>query len=87
MSMTPGEFSLHDCEAALGKAIRLAREHKGMTQAELGARIGADKKAIAQIEAGEESPNLSTLAELTMNGLEVRFGEVGHFVDQYLGRT
>ena len=87
MPMTPAEFSLHDCEAALGNAIRLAREHKGMNQAELGARIGQTKRAIAQIKAGEESPDLSTLAELTMNGLEIRFGEVGHFVDQYLGRT
>jgi transcriptional regulator with XRE-family HTH domain len=87
MSMTPAEFTLHDCEVALGNAIRLAREHKGITQAELGARIGADKRAIAQIETGEESPDLGTLAELTMKGLELRFGEVGHFVDQYLGRT
>jgi transcriptional regulator with XRE-family HTH domain len=58
-----------------------------MTQAELGARIGMDEKDIARIETGEESLQLSKLAELTMIGLEVRFGEVGHFLDQYLGRA
>lgn len=87
MSVSPAEFNFHDCEVALGNAIRLAREHKGMTLAELGGRIGVDENAITRIEAGKEGLHLSTLAELTINGLGVRFGELGHFVDQYLGRT
>jgi transcriptional regulator with XRE-family HTH domain len=85
--VTPADFSFHECEVALGNAIRLAREHKGMTQAELGERVGSEEKVIARIEAGKESLNLKMVAELTMNGLEFRFGEIGHLTDQYLGRT
>lgn len=87
MSVTASEFNFHDCEVAIGNAIRLTREQKRMTQVELGARIGLDDKAIARIEAGDETLSLTTIAELTMKGLGVRFGEVGHLVDQYLGRT
>lgn len=85
--VTPGEFNFRDCEGALGNAIRLTREHKRMTQAELGERMGWNEKAIARIEAGNEALDLDMIAELTINGLGVRFGEVGHLVDQYLGRT
>ena len=85
--MTPSELNFHDCEVALGNAIRLLREHKGLTRAELGERIGMEEKRIARIEAGNEKLYLNTIAELTVNGLGVRFGEVGHLIDQYLGRT
>jgi transcriptional regulator with XRE-family HTH domain len=87
VSVTPNEFDFHDCEVALGNAIRLTREHKLMTQAELGDRVGLDEKAIARIEAGDGALDLNAIAELTMKGLDIRFGEIGHLTDQFLGRT
>lgn len=43
MSVTPSEFNFHDCEVAIGNAIRLTREQKRMTQVELGAdRVGRE---------------------------------------------
>lgn len=85
--MSEESFNLRDCEVALGRAIRLAREHKRMTQAELADRIGGDEDAVAQIEDGEGGLSIKTVADLTVRGLGVRFGEAGHLVDQYLGRT
>lgn len=37
----------------LGHRIRQAREHYGMTQAELARRIGVSKQALYQIEANK----------------------------------
>ncbi|HET7455067.1 MAG TPA: helix-turn-helix transcriptional regulator [Solirubrobacterales bacterium] len=76
-----------DYKAAFGNAIRLLRGHKGMSQAMLAERIGRDKEAVARIEGGEEDLDLNAVVDLAVKGLGVRFGEVGHLVDQYLGRT
>jgi transcriptional regulator with XRE-family HTH domain len=80
------EFSLHDCQVALGRAVRLTRENKHLTQAELAERIGLKEKAVALIEDGDASVDLDLVVKLT-NGLRVRLGELAHLVDQYLGRT
>ncbi|HET7455214.1 MAG TPA: helix-turn-helix transcriptional regulator [Solirubrobacterales bacterium] len=85
--MTSGEFNFNECAVALGNAIRLTRQHKGMTQAELSERLGWDEAVIARIEAGKEKLSLHTVAQIAMTGLGVRFGEVGHLVDQYLMRS
>ncbi|HET9154283.1 MAG TPA: helix-turn-helix transcriptional regulator [Solirubrobacterales bacterium] len=87
MSLSEKPFDLGECEVALGRAIRLAREHKRMTEAELADRLGWHADAVARIEDGEGGLTLETVADLTVKGLNVRFGEVGHLVDQYLGRT
>jgi transcriptional regulator with XRE-family HTH domain len=87
MSLREKSFNFGDCEVALGRAIRLTREHKRMTQAELADRIGGDEDTVARIEDGEGGLTLEAVADLTVRGLNVRFGEVGHLVDQYLGRT
>jgi len=87
MSLSEESFNLSECKAALGRAIRLAREHKRITEAELADRMGWDADAVARIEDGEGDLTLETVADLTVRGLNVRFGEVGHLVDQYLGRT
>lgn len=78
--------SLQEYEAAFGSAIRHTRENKRMTQAELAERAGLKEKAIARIEDGKETLDLNTIIELTVKGLGVRFGEIFHLVDQYLGR-
>jgi transcriptional regulator with XRE-family HTH domain len=86
VSLTSAEFNFQDCQVALGRAVRLTRENKHLTQAELAERIGLKEKAVARIEDGEAIVDLSMVVELT-KGLRVRFGELGHLVDQYLGRT
>ena len=86
MSLTSVEFNSHNCQVALGRAVRLTRENKHLTQAELADRIGLKEEAVASIEDGETSVDLELVVKLT-NGLRVRLGELGHLVDQYLGRT
>ena len=44
--------------------VREAREHLGLTQAELAARIGSTQPAIARLEAGGVTPNLDTLRRI-----------------------
>jgi ribosome-binding protein aMBF1 (putative translation factor) len=45
----------------LGEQIRRLREARGISQAELGRRIGSTQPAIARLEAGRVSPTLETL--------------------------
>jgi HTH-type transcriptional regulator/antitoxin HipB len=45
----------------LGEQIRGLREGRGISQAELGRRIGSTQPAIARLEAGRVSPTLETL--------------------------
>lgn len=45
----------------LGERIRGLREAQGISQAELGRRIGSTQPAIARLEAGRVSPTLETL--------------------------
>lgn len=45
----------------LGEQIRGLREARGVSQAELGRRIGSTQPAIARLEAGRVSPTLETL--------------------------
>ncbi len=45
----------------LGERIRGLREAHGISQAELGRRIGSTQPAIARLEAGRVSPTLETL--------------------------
>jgi transcriptional regulator with XRE-family HTH domain len=80
------EFNSQDCQVALGRAVGLIRENKHLTPAELAERIGVNENVVTRIEDGEASVDLDMVVQLTM-GLRVRFGELGHLVDQYLGRT
>ncbi|MGI9032521.1 MAG: helix-turn-helix domain-containing protein [Acidimicrobiales bacterium] len=53
-----------------GRAVRLAfeiralREKKGLSQRELGERVGSTQSAIARLEAGNISPSLPTLDKI-----------------------
>ena len=48
----------------IGRAIREARESRGMTQNELGERIGVGGKAVSKWENGKGLPDISLLARL-----------------------
>jgi len=45
----------------IAERVRQAREGRGLTQAELAARIGSTQPALARLEAGGVTPNLDTL--------------------------
>lgn len=45
----------------IGSRVRELRTARGMTQAQLAARIGSSQAAIARLEAGGAEPRLSTL--------------------------
>jgi len=45
----------------IAERVRHAREVRGLTQAELAARIGSTQPALARLEAGGVTPSLDTL--------------------------
>jgi len=44
--------------------IRAWREHLGLTQAEVAARMGVSQSAFAQMEAPESKPRMNTLTKI-----------------------
>jgi HTH-type transcriptional regulator/antitoxin HipB len=63
-----------DAKAAfeLAERVRDAREHVGLTQAELAARIGSTQPAVARLEAGGSIPSIATLRRIaTALGFEL----------------
>lgn len=56
----------------IGAIIRRARRNAGLTQAELGNRIGLRQATISKLEAGAPAARVSTLLDaLTALGLEI----------------
>jgi HTH-type transcriptional regulator/antitoxin HipB len=56
----------------IGAIIRRSRRSAGLTQAELGQRIGLRQATISRLEKGEDETRLSTLLDvLTALGLEI----------------
>jgi transcriptional regulator with XRE-family HTH domain len=45
----------------ISERVRQVREDRGLTQAELAARIGSTQPALARLEAGGVMPSLDTL--------------------------
>jgi HTH-type transcriptional regulator/antitoxin HipB len=62
----------------IGAIIRRARRNAGLTQAELGKRIGLRQATISKLEAGEPATRVSTLLDaLTALGLEIMIDKRG----------
>jgi HTH-type transcriptional regulator/antitoxin HipB len=60
----------------IGAIIRRARHNAGLTQAELGKRIGLRQATISKLEKGEPATQLSTMLDaLTALGLEITIDE------------
>lgn len=56
----------------IGAIVRRARRNAGLTQSQLGKRIGLRQATISKLEAGEPATRLSTLLDaLTALGLEI----------------
>jgi len=51
-------------EFAIASAMIAPRSHAGLTQAELGKRMGTTQSVIARLEAGKPKPSTSTLEKL-----------------------
>ncbi|MDQ3823161.1 MAG: helix-turn-helix domain-containing protein [Actinomycetota bacterium] len=67
-----------------GDLLREARLRTGLTQAELGRRVGRAQSQIARWERGDVKPSLETLRELLRAcGLDLWFRLVNHD-DSYL---
>lgn len=68
----------------IGAIVRRARRSAGLTQAELGKRIGLRQATISKLERGESATQLNTLLDtLTALGLEITIDQrgVGAFRD------
>jgi HTH-type transcriptional regulator/antitoxin HipB len=48
----------------IGERIRALREAQGLSQRELGERVGSTQPAIARLEAGGVNPSLATLERI-----------------------
>jgi transcriptional regulator with XRE-family HTH domain len=87
---------IDETSAALARRVRLERETRGWSLADLAARAGVSKAAISKIERGETSPTAALLVrlagafDLTLAGLLVRAetwaGRVTRAADQPIWR-
>lgn len=57
--------------AALGSALRRARERKGMSQEDLGFKAEIDRTYVSGLERGQRNPTIRTLRRLCL-ALDVR---------------
>jgi transcriptional regulator with XRE-family HTH domain len=62
--MAAGTFEAEEFLMYLGALIRSRREARGITQAELGARIGVARCSVANIEAGRQDTTVCRLAAI-----------------------
>ncbi|MFD9124681.1 helix-turn-helix domain-containing protein [Kitasatospora sp. NPDC059571] len=58
---TPGRQPVSSTAAAVGSKIRLRRQQRGMSAAELARRAGLSKGTLSQLEAGNGNPTIDTL--------------------------
>ncbi len=59
----------------LARRIRTLREARGLTQADLAARIGTTQSAIARLESGRTTPTLEILQKIASSmGMRVTVG-------------
>lgn len=68
-----------DTLSLLGSNIRKLREDRGLTQSQLGGKIGLAESTISLYESGKREPNLDTV--------QLFADFFGYSVDQLLGRN
>ena len=67
-----------------GDLLKEARKRAGLTQADLGRRVGKPQSSIARWERGDVTPSLETLRELIRAcGLELTFA-LANYDDSYI---
>lgn len=68
-------MELAELQKAIGAQIRLARQNKGWTQAQLALEMLKDRQAISRVELGQTSITLKTLLEFSQ-ALEISYKEL-----------
>ena len=64
---------------ALGRQLRMARQRRAMTMADLGARAGLTRQTVAQLESGSDTVGLGALVRvLDVLGLAQTLEQVAH---------
>jgi transcriptional regulator with XRE-family HTH domain len=58
LTRTPGEL--------LGERVREFRQKRGLTQVDLGERLGLPQSRVSEIEKGSRVPNLETILRLAL---------------------
>ena len=74
----PGDAALHPEVVALGKVIARLREDRGISQADLAARVGISQPTLSRFERGAGKPDALTMKKLAT--------ELGISVDAVHGR-
>ena len=64
---------MKDIKQQVATLIRDARKAKGLTQKELGERLGIDEKRVTRLESGRTNPTVETLQKI--------LNEMGFYVD------
>jgi ribosome-binding protein aMBF1 (putative translation factor) len=62
--MASAAYLAADRAIRFGEMVRRAREAAGLSQSELGRRMGTNQAAIARLEAGGVDPKLSTIGRV-----------------------
>lgn len=72
--ISPSTDMYYNCHVISGDLIKEARLRAGLTQTELGTRLGKAQSVIARWERDEVSPSLETIREVVRAcGLELTF--------------
>lgn len=72
--------------APLAVRLKMLREEKGLTQAELAERLHVTRGAIAQYETGKRRPKIDTIQKIAA-ALEVELADILDFSDLRLGNV
>lgn len=71
---------------AFGKALRLIRNSRKLTQDELAFRANLDRTYISLLELGTNSPSLDTIF-LLCNALEIKFSYLAGLIEEKLAES
>jgi ribosome-binding protein aMBF1 (putative translation factor) len=61
LDLADDEASMIDIRLRLGRALRVERERRSLTQTQLGRKLGSSQSRIAKMESGDPSVSLDLL--------------------------
>ncbi len=68
----------------MGRAIKLARKEKGLSQSALAYQIGMEKSNLSVIENGKSNPQILTVVKIC-SALEISLDQLMNFEFDYTG--
>jgi len=84
--MEPANTSDENGQGALGRALRGLRQRAGITQEELGARVGIDPTYISRVEGGRINLRWGTLQRF-LRALDATLADLAAEVEQQAQRS